>query len=280
MMEDNHSVWIVDDKKASCKSQVAALWRCRHLVLQLAIRDVTAFYRQTVLGPMWLIVQPILTTGVYALVFGQVVKVPTDAIPKPLFYFTGVILWNYFSECTHKVSSSLRDNNILFAKIYFPKLVVPVSISIALMFRFAIQFALLIALVLVVGSYNIHLHKYWVILPLVLLVLIIHSVGFGLVLAAFTSKYRDLALLAAFITQLMMYTTTVIYPLSIAPKQLYLFIVANPMTAVIESFRCILLNKGVLNISQLLVAATCAGILLVTGVYLFIRSEQKSVDVI
>ena len=222
------------------------VWNYRDLLLLLVRRDFVSFYKQTILGPLWFFVQPLLTTIMFTLVFGQMGGFSTDGLPQPLFYMAGITAWNYFADCLTKTSTVFKDNAQIFGKVYFPRLIMPLSIVVSNLVRFGVQFLLFL---LVMGYYAIKGTDFnitWAIglFPVVVLLMALLGLGAGMVISAMTTKYRDLAFLLTFGVQLLMYATTVIYPLSAAPAKYKWLIAANPMTPLIETFRYGFLGKG------------------------------------
>lgn len=254
----------------------------RHLLFQLINRDVLALYKQTILGPIWFFIQPILTTVVFTFVFGKLAGVSTDGLPQPLFYLAGIINWNYFSECLNKTSTVFKDNVQIFSKVYFPRIIVPISTSISVLSRYVIQ--LLVFLISLFIYYykgaQFHITPIIFAFPLMVIVMAALGLGLGIIISALTTKYKDLAFLVAFGLQLLMYTTTVIYPLSAAPENLKWVIQLNPMTSVIEIFRYGFLGKGDFTVSSIAYSLITSALILFTGVIAFNKVERTFIDTI
>jgi lipopolysaccharide transport system permease protein len=274
--------WIIEQQKSIFKIDVKEIWAYRDLLLLLVHRDITSFYKQTVLGPLWLFVQPVLVSITYVLVFGKVAKLSTDGLPLPLFYLAGITFWNYFSECFNRTCNVLKDNANLFGKVYFPRLIIPLSIMISNQIKFGFQL-LLFCLGLVVYQINgtiIHITPMIALLPLLVLFTGLQGIGMGLIVAASTVKYKDLLFLVGFGLQLLMYSTTVIYPLSSAAENIKWIIEINPMTAILEAFRYGFLGKGNVNFNSLMYSATCSISLFMLGTLIFNKTEKNFIDTI
>jgi len=274
--------WTIKSDRNLFDLQFKEIVNYRHLLFQLINRDVLALYKQTILGPIWFFIQPILTTVVFTFVFGKLAGVSTDGLPQPLFYLAGIINWNYFAECLNKTSTVFKDNAHIFGKVYFPKLIVPISISISVLSRYAIQLLLFLACLFIYHykGAQFHITPIFFAFPLMVIMMASLGLGLGIIISALTIKYKDLAFLVAFGLQLLMYTTTVIYPLSAAPENLKWLIQLNPMTSVIEIFRYGFLGKGDFTISSLAYSLITSALILFTGVIAFNRVERTFIDTI
>ncbi|SDQ00374.1 lipopolysaccharide transport system permease protein [Mucilaginibacter sp. OK268] len=261
------------------------VWQYRDLLLLLVRRDFVSFYKQTILGPIWFFIQPVITIMFYTLVFGNLAGIPVDGLPKPLFYLAGTIIWNYFAECLTKTSTVFRDNSALLGKVYFPRLIMPLSIVLSNLIRFGVQFLLFMIL------YVVYLFKGTVILPnaflllLPLLIIMIAALGLGLgmIISAVTTKYRDLAFIVSFGVPLLMYTTTVIFPLSVAEAKYpaYSWLVKfNPITAIIEAFRYGFLGRGSFSWELMGYSLVTTVVILLLGTIIFNRVEKTFVDTV
>jgi lipopolysaccharide transport system permease protein len=257
-------------------------WHYRDLLLLLVRRDFVSFYKQTILGPLWFFIQPLLTTVIFTFVFGRLAGLSTDSLPQPLFYLAGVTAWNYFSECLTKTSTVFKDNANIFGKVYFPRLIMPLSIVVSNLVRFAVQ---LLLFFVVMGYYAFKGASFqltWAIalFPFILLLMAALGLGAGMIISAMTTKYRDLAFLVTFGVQLLMYATTVIYPLSSAPVEYKWLIELNPMTAIIETFRFGFLGKGSFSWALLGYSTTVTLVLLFIGIIVFNKVEKNFVDTV
>jgi lipopolysaccharide transport system permease protein len=257
------------------------VWNYRDLLALLVRRDFVSFYKQTILGPVWFFLQPLLTTVMYVFIFGRLAGLSTDGLPQPLFYLTGIVAWNYFAECLTKTSSVFRDNANIFGKVYFPRLIMPLSIVASNLVRFAVQFLLLICMLAyyaIFEGFRIEVNAYLLLLPVMIFIMAILGLGSGMIISALTTKYRDLAFLVTFGVQLLMYATPVIYPLSTASPSVKGIIAANPMTPVLEGIRLGLLGKGDMSAASLVYALVSSLVILFSGIIVFNRVEKTFID--
>ncbi len=260
------------------------IWRYRDLLWMFVRRDFVAVYKQTILGPIWFFIQPLLTTATFTIIFSGVAKLSTDGLPPLLFYLAGTTPWNYFATCLTKTSTTFKDNAGLFGKVYFPRLIMPLSVVISTLIQFAIQFATLgVALLLFLarGS-EIHPNLTGILVgtPALILMLGGLGLGFGIIISSLTTKYRDLAFLISFGVQLAMYATPVVYPLSTVPEKYRLWLELNPMTGIIEAFRAIYLGVGSFSWPLLAYSAGVTFIVLFLGVVIFNRVEKTFMDTV
>lgn len=258
------------------------VWRYRDLLWLLVKRDFVSFYKQTILGPLWFFIQPLFTTIIFTFIFGNLAGLSTDGLPQPLFYMAGITAWNYFADCLTKTSTVFRDNAQIFGKVYFPRLIMPLSIVVSNLVRFGVQFLLFVLMMLYYYFHhaNFHITTAIVLFPLLVLLMALLGLGLGLIITALTTKYRDLAFLISFGVQLMMYATTVIYPLSAAPPKYKFLIGLNPMTGIIEAFRYGILGRGVISFNTLGYAIIVTVVSLVLGVIIFNKTEKTFVDTV
>ncbi|HEY9003098.1 MAG TPA: ABC transporter permease [Mucilaginibacter sp.] len=260
-------------------------WHYRDLLLLLVRRDFVAFYKQTILGPLWFFIQPAITILIYTLVFSKLANISTNDIPPPLFYLAGTIVWNYFSDCLIKTSTVFKDNAAVLGKVYFPRLIMPLSIVLSNLVRFAVQFILFIILMLYYWGQGFAIASNTVLLlfPVIILLIAALGLGLGMIISAVTTKYRDLAFVVTFGVPLLMYATTVIYPLSVAIAKYpqYAWIIKyNPMTALIETFRYGFLGKGSCSWGLLSYSAGVTAIILLIGIVIFNKVEKTFVDTV
>jgi lipopolysaccharide transport system permease protein len=261
---------------------VKEVWQYRDLLLMLVKKDYVTFYKQTILGPIWFFVQPILTTVIYVLLFGQIAKLSTDGAPQIAFYLAGITIWNYFSEVLTKISTVFKDNAHIMGKVYFPRLIMPLSIVVSGLMKFAIQFALFIVVVLyftcVKGSIQPNI---WVLAtPFLVLLMAALSLGLGMMFSSLTTKYKDLVFLLNFGIQLFMYTTPVVYSISSMPDRFKWVVNANPLTGIFECFRYGYLGVGGFEPLSLLISTVVILILLLLGVVIFNKVEKSFVDTV
>ncbi len=254
----------------------------RDLILLLIKRDWTVAYKQTVLGPLWYVMQPFLSAIMYTFVFGKLAGLGTDGIPSVLFYFPGNMLWLYFTKCVSCGSNTFIENRNVFGKVYFPRLCVPIADTVGQILRLLIQFAFLLCIYIYFLAKGVPVHPTWKVLlfPLLLLWIGALGTGFGLVLSALTTKYRDLNNLVNFLMPLAMYVTPVVYPLSQAPEKYRNFFLINPMSAPIESFRIWFYGAGNVSPLMYIVSISVSVLVLFLGLVLFTRGERTFVDVI
>ena len=257
-----------------------SLYRYRDLLSLFVKRDFTAVYKQTLLGPLWFIIQPLLTTLTFTVVFGRIANIPTDGLPQVLFYMTGVVFWTFFSDCVSGTSDVFMANESVFGKVYFPRLIVPLAIVINNFFRFTIQIGLLIAIYLyfIFSGVNLSPGMSLVLFPFVLIAMASLGLGLGSVFSALTTKYRDLKFLIRFGVQLMMYATPVVYPLSEVPDGLRTACLLNPMTSIVEWAKFSLLGQGAFEAGWLMYSLLMSLAILYAGGLIFTRVEKSFMD--
>ncbi|MDF1546380.1 MAG: ABC transporter permease [Bacteroidales bacterium] len=258
------------------------IWRYRDLIALFVRRDFVAKYKQTVLGPLWFLIQPIFTTIMYTIVFGNIAKISTDGLPQMLFYLSGIVGWTYFSTCLTTTSNTFVANAGIFGKVYFPRLTLPISIVISNLVQFFIQLLLLGAFMIYYGiiGANFQPNIYVLLLPFLVLLMAALGLGFGIIISSLTTKYRDLTNLVSFGVQLWMYATPIIYPLSVIPQKYQIYVLANPLTPIIETFRYALLGSGTLNWMHLLYSLVFTIVILAIGILLFNKVEQTFMDTV
>lgn len=259
------------------------IWRYRDLWAMMVRRDIVTLYKQTVLGPIWFFIQPIMTTVMYMVVFGGIAKIPTDGVPQPLFYLAGICLWQYFADCLGKTSNTFVANAGVFGKVYFPRLVVPLANVTSGLLKLAIQFTLfmIVYLYFMFTGAAVHPNAYAALLPLLIILLAALSLGFGIIFSSMTTKYRDLSFLLGFFVQLWMYATPVIYPIStITNPKLKLVMQLNPLTGVLEAFKYGVLGAGEFSWGMLGYSAGFAAMLLAVGIVIFNRVQRSFIDTV
>lgn len=262
--------------------RISELWRYRDLVLMFVRRDFVSNYKQTILGPIWFILQPLLTTLTFVIIFGRVAKISTDGLPMILFYLAGITIWNYFAETLNKTATVFRDNAQMFGKVYFPRLTMPFSIVMSNLVRFGIQFSLFIAVwtYYLIKNDNIHPNAFILLTPVLIFIMGILALGLGMIISAMTTKYKDLIYLLTFGVQLLMYATPVIYPLSAISDKYKWLILANPMATVVETFRYAFLGSGSFSWGYLAYSITVAVFILLLGAVVFNRVEKSFTDTV
>lgn len=283
-MKNEDEGWdlIIEPQNNLLDLKLREVWRYRDLLMLFVRRDVVSFYKQTILGPVWFFIQPIFTMLVYVFVFGNLAGLSTDGLPQPLFYLAGITSWNYFAECLNKTSTVFRDNSAIFGKVYFPRIIMPLSIVLSNLMRFGIQ---MILLIVVLGYYlmkglTVSVDFHLILFPVFVAAMAMQGLGLGMIVSAMTTKYRDLAFLLTFGVQLLMYATTVIYPLSSLSGSLYWAVALNPMTFVVEGFRKSLLGVGIFDINTLAYTVVSSSLILLFGLIIFNKVEKDFVDTI
>jgi lipopolysaccharide transport system permease protein len=258
------------------------LWRYRDLTMLFVWRDFVAQYKQTILGPLWHIIQPLFTTLLFTLIFGKVAKLPTDSLPPMLFYMAGITCWNYFAECLNRSSGTFIQNAGIFGKVYFPRLCVPVSVVISNIIKFGIQFALFLAFMAYYYAKGAPIHPSALVFltPVLVLIMAALGLGTGIIVSSLTIRYRDLQVLITFGVQLAMYATPVIYPLSMVSEKHRWLVLANPMSALVETFRTAFLGAGTFDGLSLLYSAAATLVILFIGILLFNHVERTFMDTV
>lgn len=283
----HHKLWSVDFKE---------IWRYRDLITLFVKRNIIVQYKQTILGPLWFIIQPILTVIMNMVVFGGIAKMSTDGIPQPLFYMAGNVCWFYFSDCLNQTSNTFLANQAMFGKVYFPRLVVPISTVMSNLLRFGIQLCLFIALYLYFFCQGASIHfgllfpslpvivnVFVIVIVFVLLVVMLAGLGlgFGILISSMTTKYRDLTVLFSFIVQLWMYATPIVYPLSmVTNEKLRTIIMLNPMTSIIEAFKYATLGEGTFSWLALGYSFAFMTVLLLFGIVIFNKVQRSFMDTV
>ena len=260
------------------------IWQYRDLLRMFVKRDVITVYKQTVLGPTWFVVQPILTTVIYMVVFGNIAKISTDGQPMALFYLSGIVIWNYFAESFNQTSDTFIQNANIFGKVYFPRLIMPLSKVTSGLIKFFIQLTFFLAVYayfLIRGEASVNPNWTLALLPVYILIMAMMGMGAGILFTSMTTKYRDLKFLITFGVQLLMYATPVIYPMSTIPEgMMKKFIMANPLSPIVESFKYAFLGSGEFSWQALGYSATFTTVLLVVGIVVFHKTERNFIDTV
>ncbi len=284
-MSKNEENWEIAPKNNLLDLKLKEVWAYRDLLGLLVRRDFVSFYKQTILGPLWFFIQPLFTTIIFTFIFGNLAGISTDGLPKPLFYMAGITAWNYFADCLTKTSTVFKDNASIFGKVYFPRLIMPLSIVVSNLVRFGVQMILFLVFMAYYYFNGAHFNVSWaiVLFPVVVALMALLGLGAGMIISAMTTKYRDLAFLVGFGVQLLMYATTVIYPLStaIAKYPTYSWLIEyNPMTPIIETFRYGFLGEGAFSWGSLGYSTLVTLIFLVFGTIIFNKVEKTFVDTV
>lgn len=274
IIRPQQKLWSVDFKE---------IWRYRDLIALFVKRNIVIQYKQTILGPLWYIIQPVLTVIMNMVVFGGIAGMSTDGVPQILFYLAGNVCWFYFSDCLNQTSKTFTDNQAMFGKVYFPRMVVPISTVLSNLLRFGIQIGLFVVLYLYYFCVGTTVSPNWYVLlfPVFVLLLAGLGLGFGILVSSMTTKYRDLTILFTFIVQLWMYATPIVYPLSMVPEgKLRMLILANPMTPVIEAFKYATLGQGYFSWEALGYSFAFMTVLLVVGIVVFNKVQRSFMDTV
>jgi lipopolysaccharide transport system permease protein len=282
-MNDNYWTLRIQPKTKWWDLHLTDVWAYRDLLWLFVRRDFVAVYKQTILGPLWFFIQPLLTTMVFTIVFSGVAKIPTDGYPAMLFYLAGTTPWNYFATCLTKTSNTFVQNASIFGKVYFPRLIVPISIVSSTIIQFGIQFILFLGFLLYYISTGALLNPHWSLIllltPALILMMAALGLGAGIIVSSLTTKYRDFTFLITFGIQLMMYGTPVIYPMSAVPEDWRWMVELNPMSAPIEAFRALFLG-GTIPWSSLCISSTITGLMLLVGIIVFNKVEKSFMDTV
>ena len=281
-VKEEHWTEIILPRNSLFNLRLKELWRYRDLILMFVRRDFVSNYKQTILGPLWFIVQPLLTTAMFVFIFGRIAQISTDGLPMILFYLAGITIWNYFSETLNKTATVFRDNAQIFGKVYFPRLTMPFSIVISNLVRFGIQFLLFMAVWTYYFFQNDKIQPNSLVLltPVLVLLMGLLALGIGMIISALTTKYKDLIFLLTFGVQLLMYATPVIYPLSSLPEKYKWIILANPMSPIVETFRYAFLGSGSFSWAYLGYSAAITLLILLLGIIIFNKVEKSFTDTV
>jgi lipopolysaccharide transport system permease protein len=248
MQTTEHWDLIIKPKSKWYDIDLRALWRYKDLLMLLVRRDFVAVYKQTILGPLWLFIQPVLTSITFTFIFGQIAKISTDGNPPILFYMAGITLWTYFADCLNKTSNTFIANAGVFGKVYFPRLIIPLSVLVSNLIKLGIQLAIFLVIWLYyLNSSNNAVHPQWQyiwMIPILIFMMAGLGLGFGILISALTTKYRDLTFLVGFGVQLMMYASSVVLPISTMSHSVKTIMLLNPLTSIIEAFKFIFLGSG------------------------------------
>lgn len=280
---NNNWTEVISPKRGLFDLRLSEIWRYRDLIMLFVKRDFISIYKQTILGPLWLFIQPIFTTITFVIIFARVAKLSTDGVPPLLFYMSGITIWTYFADCLTKTSSTFTANASIFGKVYFPRLVTPISIVLSNIVKFGIQFlmlAIFIVYFVVKENYQFPLSPNLLLIPLVVMLMALLGLGMGIIFSSFTTKYRDMAFLLQFSIQLLMYGSAVIYPLNSVPEKIRNILVYNPIGILIETFKYALLGAGFFSINSLLYVIVFCAVLLLIGIVIFNKVEQTFMDTV
>ncbi|HCI59825.1 MAG TPA: ABC transporter permease [Ruminococcus sp.] len=278
----NSDITVVSAKRGLFNLNLRELWKYRDLVILFVKRDLKNVYKQTVLGPLWIVINPFLSTLVFTVIFGIIANISTDGIPQFLFYMSGNILWSFFSSCFNRASSTFLSNARIFGKVYFPRLVMPLSGIIYNSITFLVQFvmfAILVTVYALTGA-NVHPNLIVLALPILLIHIAFLGTGTGLIISSLTTKYRDLNVLVSFGLTLWMYLTPVVYPVSQIPESFRFIMLLNPVAPIVETFRYAFLGSGSFEWFFLLISAAVTAVLIILGMIVFNQVEKNFIDTV
>ena len=274
IIKPHQKLWSVDFRE---------IWRYRDLIELFVKRNIVVQYKQTILGPLWYLIQPVITVIMNMVVFGGIAKMSTDGVPQAIFYMAGNICWFYFADCLNQTSSTFTANQAMFGKVYFPRLVVPIATVLSNLLRFGIQIGLFVVLYLYFFFSGSDICPNWtiVLIPVFIVMLAGLGLGFGILVSSMTTKYRDLTILFTFIVQLWMYGTPIVYPISMVPEgTLRTLIMANPMTPIIEAFKYATLGQGYFSWLALGYSFAFMVVLLIFGIVIFNKVQRSFMDTV
>jgi len=280
--KDEEWTEVIEPRTSLFDLRLDEVWRYRDLVMLFVRRDFVSTYKQTILGPIWFFIQPLLTTLTYVIIFGNVAKLSTDEMPQLLFYMAGITVWNYFATSLTSVSTVFTTNASIFGKVYFPRLTMPLSIVLSNLVRFGIQMGLFLIIWAYYLATDNRVHPNWTIAltPLLVVLMGLLSLGLGMIFSALTTKYRDLAMLLIFGVQLFMYATPVIYPISSVPTNYQWLILANPMTSIVETFRYGFMGSGTFSVLHVAYSSFITILILGVGIVIFNKVQKSFTDTV
>lgn len=262
--------------------RIKEIFKYKDLLFLFVKRDFISIYKQTILGPLWFFIQPIITAITFTVIFGNLAKISTDGLPQILFYMCGITLWNYFADTLAKTADTFSSNVNIFGKVYFPRMIVPLSVVVSNLIKLGIQFLLFLCVWIyyLIQTDLIHPNKMLMLIPYLIILIGFMALSFGIIISSLTTKYRDLKFLVTFGIQLMMYASPIVYPLSIVPEKYKWIIVANPVTSIIESFKYAFLGVGEFNWFYLGYSTLFTIVLFMIGLVIFHRIEKSFMDTV
>jgi lipopolysaccharide transport system permease protein len=280
---DNNWTEVISPKKGILDVRLYEIWKYRDLIALFVRRDFVSIYKQTILGPLWIFIQPLFTTITFVFVFSRIAKLSTDGIPPVLFYLSGITLWTYFADSFSKTSNIFVNNANIFGKVYFPRLTTPISIIISNLIKFGIQISLFVSIYVyyvITGKVEVLVNTYILLLPILILLMAVLGLGLGIIFSSLTTKYRDLGFLLAFGIQLLMYATPVIYPLSSIEGKFRKYLELNPLSSIIENFRYAIFSQGQPDLGGLVYCAVFSVVVLFLGIIIFNQVEKSFMDTV
>lgn len=281
--EDDNWLFEIKPKDSIFRLNLKEVWQYRDLLLLFVKRDVVTLYKQTILGPLWYIVQPLITSLIFTLVFNNIANISTGSIPPFLFNLAGVTTWNYFKDCLTDTSDTFKKNEAIFGKVYFPRIIMPLSIIVSNLIKFGIQLTILVAFYsyFLFAGYNIKANNFIIFFPILVLFMAMLGLGLGMIISSMVTKYRDLTFLVSFGVQLLMYVSLVVLPLSLFQEKGYEWAVKyNPMAYIIETGRFLLLNEGRVSVFGIVYTSVTTILILLMGIVIFNKTEKRFIDTI
>ena len=286
--ENKSENWLytISPKKKLVDFNFKEIWRYRDLLFLFVKRDIITVYKQTILGPLWFLIQPLFTAVVFTLIFNNLGQIETGAVPAFLFNMTGITAWNYFKECLSGTSDTFVKNQAIFGKVYFPRVIMPMTVTISNLLKFGIQLLIFLLFYLYYYFSGSHIspNAHIVLLPFYVLIMALLGLGFGMILSSLTTKYRDLTVLVSFGVSLLMYLSAVPYPVAEAkakfPTYISNFVEYNPLTQVVEGFRYMLLNTGSFDWSKFIYTLIISIVVFLLGLVIFNRTEKSFIDTV
>ncbi|RXR17767.1 ABC transporter permease [Flavobacterium amnicola] len=288
MQGNNDDEWLfeISSKKGLFELDYKELWHYKDLLFLFVKRDIVTFYKQTILGPIWFIIQPLITSFIQFVIFSRISNIPSDGVPYFLFVLAGNVLWFYFSDCFKSTSEVFKANQNLFGKVYFPRLIMPLAIVFSNLVKFGIQFVFFLGVLFycMYNGYNVSPNLYTLYTPILLFVMILLALGLGMIITSMTTKYRDLTFVISFGISLYMYITPIVYPTSLAleklPESLHYLVYLNPLTSIFDFFKYAYLGSGKLDFFGVLYSFIFSVVIFFAGVFVFNRTEKNFIDVI
>jgi len=282
--QNNLDKWdtVISPKRDLIYFNFREIFKYRDLIFLFIKRDFVTFYKQTILGPLWYIIQPLINAIVFTIIFGNLAKIPTEGVPPFIFYLAGNIIWGYFAICLNSTSNTFVRNSDIFGKVYFPRITIPISNIFIGMLQFFIQFIVFVCFLIYFyfsGS-SINIDFTLIFIPLLLFQVAITGLGFGLMISSLTSKYRDLTFVMSFGVQLWMYATPIVYPLSLVSEKYRILFCLNPMTSVVESFRYIFFKESVIKLEYIFISIFISILVLILGMIFFNKTEKSFLDTV
>lgn len=282
--ETSQEKWseIIKPKRNLLDFHFKEIWRYRDLLILLVRRDFVATFKQTILGPLWHIINPVFSTITFTIIFANVAGISTDGVPAPIFYYTGNMIWGYFSRCIQSTSGVFTGNQAIFSKVYFPRMIMPLSTIVTSFIAFMIQMVILIVMWIYYYNQgaNIHLSAWAFMIPVMCLIMGFLGLSLGIIISSVTTKYRDLSMFVGFGIQLLMYCTPVIYPVSFVPEQYRFLLLLNPLAPVVEGFKYSILGVGTFDANMMFYSVGVTVFLLFIGLILFNKVEQNFIDTV